>query len=172
MSAPAEEAAEAVGPAEKRPDLVDLLERCGSCRVLLQAEREPRLLPCLHSVCRQCLRTSPGPTADSGPGGQGEAWMGGGGGMGLKGAECSVVQCHGWRGGGQEVMWCLEGRWGAMVRGWKLWEGVWSCGGWEGGVEGRWGSRSVTGRSGRWDVQPRVRGQGALRGVVEGVRGP
>lgn len=70
MSAPAEEAAEAVGPAEKRPDLVDLLERCGSCRVLLQAEREPRLLPCLHSVCRQCLRTSPGPTADSGPGGQ------------------------------------------------------------------------------------------------------
>lgn len=59
-----------------------------------------------------------------------------------------------------------------MVRGWKLWEGVWSCVGWEGGVEGRWGSRSVTGRSGRWDVQPRVRGQGALRGVVEGVRGP
>ncbi|XP_048788908.1 LOW QUALITY PROTEIN: transcription intermediary factor 1-beta-like, partial [Lagopus muta] len=70
MSAPVEEAAEAAGPAEKRPDLVDLLERCGSCRKLLQAEREPRLLPCLHSVCRQCLRTGPGPATDSGPGGQ------------------------------------------------------------------------------------------------------
>ncbi|XP_021238320.1 transcription intermediary factor 1-beta isoform X2 [Numida meleagris] len=70
MSAPVAEAAEAAGPAEKRPDLVDLLERCGGCRELLQAKSEPRLLPCLHSVCRQCLQTGPGPATDSEPGGQ------------------------------------------------------------------------------------------------------
>ncbi|NWU99480.1 TIF1B factor, partial [Upupa epops] len=35
---------------------LDLLERCGACGQRLQANREPRLLPCLHSVCRGCLR--------------------------------------------------------------------------------------------------------------------
>ncbi|XP_056195321.1 LOW QUALITY PROTEIN: transcription intermediary factor 1-beta [Falco biarmicus] len=52
-------------PAGKRPDSVDLLECCGVCRELLRAEREPRLLPCLHSVCRECLRAAPGPAAAS-----------------------------------------------------------------------------------------------------------
>ncbi|NXN73909.1 TIF1B factor, partial [Himantopus himantopus] len=52
MSGPAVEAG---GPAGKRPDSLDLLERCGVCRERLRAEREPQLLPCLHSVCRECL---------------------------------------------------------------------------------------------------------------------
>ncbi|OXB52537.1 hypothetical protein ASZ78_010405 [Callipepla squamata] len=52
MSAPVTAAA---GPA-----LADLLERCGGCRKRLKADREPRLLPCLHSVCLECLRTGPG----------------------------------------------------------------------------------------------------------------
>ncbi|XP_069630905.1 transcription intermediary factor 1-beta isoform X2 [Haliaeetus albicilla] len=51
------------GPVGKRPDSLDLLERCGVCRERLRAEREPRLLPCLHSVCRECLRAAPGPAA-------------------------------------------------------------------------------------------------------------
>ncbi|KAM6107566.1 transcription intermediary factor 1-beta [Phoenicopterus ruber ruber] len=60
MSGPALEAG---GPSAKRPDSLDLLERCGVCRERLRAEREPRLLPCLHSVCRECLRAAPGPAA-------------------------------------------------------------------------------------------------------------
>ncbi|XP_066843348.1 transcription intermediary factor 1-beta [Anser cygnoides] len=53
------------GP-EKRPDSPDLLERCGGCRERLRAAREPRLLPCLHSLCRQCLQPGPGPAAAAG----------------------------------------------------------------------------------------------------------
>ncbi|XP_068779577.1 transcription intermediary factor 1-beta isoform X2 [Struthio camelus] len=60
MSGPAVEAG---GPGEARSDSLDLLERCGVCRERLRAEREPRLLPCLHSVCRPCLRAEPGPAA-------------------------------------------------------------------------------------------------------------
>ncbi|XP_063174662.1 transcription intermediary factor 1-beta isoform X3 [Chroicocephalus ridibundus] len=59
----------AVEPAGKRPDSLDLLERCGVCRERLKAEREPRLLPCLHSLCRECLRPAPGPAAAPAPGG-------------------------------------------------------------------------------------------------------
>ncbi|XP_072703704.1 transcription intermediary factor 1-beta isoform X8 [Ciconia boyciana] len=66
MSGPAVEAA---GPAGRRPDSLDLLERCGVCRERLRAEREPRLLPCLHSVCRECLRAAPGPAAAPTPDG-------------------------------------------------------------------------------------------------------
>ncbi|XP_042646248.1 transcription intermediary factor 1-beta isoform X2 [Tyto alba] len=61
MSGPAEEAG---GPAGKRPESLDLLERCGVCRERLKAEREPRLLPCLHSACRACLRPAPGRAPD------------------------------------------------------------------------------------------------------------
>ncbi|XP_074932359.1 transcription intermediary factor 1-beta isoform X2 [Phalacrocorax aristotelis] len=64
MSSPA---AEASGPAGQRPDSLDLLECCGVCRERLRAEREPRLLPCLHSVCRECLRVPPGPAAAPAP---------------------------------------------------------------------------------------------------------
>ncbi|XP_032648867.1 transcription intermediary factor 1-beta isoform X3 [Chelonoidis abingdonii] len=57
--------AEAGGPGgEKRPETLELLEKCGVCRERLRAEREPRLLPCLHSVCRECLRAEPAPAAD------------------------------------------------------------------------------------------------------------
>uniref|UniRef100_A0A8C5PHH4 Tripartite motif containing 28 n=1 Tax=Leptobrachium leishanense TaxID=445787 RepID=A0A8C5PHH4_9ANUR len=31
------------------------LENCGVCKVRLQPERQPQLLPCLHSVCQGCL---------------------------------------------------------------------------------------------------------------------
>ncbi|XP_074873877.1 transcription intermediary factor 1-beta isoform X4 [Carettochelys insculpta] len=52
--------AEAGGPGgEKRPEALELLEKCGVCRERLRAEREPRLLPCLHSICRECLRVEP-----------------------------------------------------------------------------------------------------------------
>ncbi|XP_054664441.1 transcription intermediary factor 1-beta isoform X1 [Grus americana] len=60
---------EAGGVAAKRPDSFDLLERCGVCRERLRGEREPRLLPCLHSVCRECLRVAPGPAAAPAPDG-------------------------------------------------------------------------------------------------------
>ncbi|XP_066484169.1 transcription intermediary factor 1-beta isoform X2 [Tiliqua scincoides] len=49
----------AAAPAEG----LDLLEKCGVCRERLRSEREPRLLPCLHSVCRDCLKAEPGPAA-------------------------------------------------------------------------------------------------------------
>ncbi|NXN43510.1 TIF1B factor, partial [Rhinoptilus africanus] len=66
MSSPAVEAG---APPGKRPDSLDLLERCGVCRERLKAEREPRLLPCLHSLCRECLRPAPGPAAAPAPDG-------------------------------------------------------------------------------------------------------
>ncbi|XP_072471892.1 LOW QUALITY PROTEIN: transcription intermediary factor 1-beta [Notamacropus eugenii] len=49
------------GPSEA----AELLEHCGVCRERLRPEREPRLLPCLHSVCGQCLLLGPA----SAPGG-------------------------------------------------------------------------------------------------------
>uniref|UniRef100_A0A8B9TAP1 Transcription intermediary factor 1-beta n=1 Tax=Anas platyrhynchos TaxID=8839 RepID=A0A8B9TAP1_ANAPL len=59
-------AAAAMSSPAKRPDASDLLERCGGCRERLRAAREPRLLPCLHSLCRQCLQPGPGPAAANG----------------------------------------------------------------------------------------------------------
>ncbi|XP_038608625.1 transcription intermediary factor 1-beta [Tachyglossus aculeatus] len=61
---PAGDGGEVSGPpGEKRggavvgggPEALELLEHCGVCRERLRAEREPRLLPCLHSVCGACL---------------------------------------------------------------------------------------------------------------------
>ncbi|XP_054849149.1 transcription intermediary factor 1-beta isoform X2 [Eublepharis macularius] len=40
-------------------DGIDLLEKCGVCRERLRSERDPRLLPCLHTVCKECLKTEP-----------------------------------------------------------------------------------------------------------------
>ncbi|XP_051789824.1 transcription intermediary factor 1-beta-like isoform X1 [Erpetoichthys calabaricus] len=37
------------------PEREALLESCGICRTKLQLSREPKLLPCLHSLCKQCL---------------------------------------------------------------------------------------------------------------------
>ncbi|XP_075461293.1 transcription intermediary factor 1-beta [Ascaphus truei] len=33
----------------------EVLENCGVCKSRLEADREPQLLPCLHSVCQACL---------------------------------------------------------------------------------------------------------------------
>uniref|UniRef100_A0A8C3JTY9 Tripartite motif containing 28 n=1 Tax=Calidris pygmaea TaxID=425635 RepID=A0A8C3JTY9_9CHAR len=80
MSGPA---AEPGGPTGKRPETLDLLERCGVCRERLKAERDPRLLLCLHSFCRECLRPAPGPAAAPAPDGSGEA----------RGERGTVVSC-------------------------------------------------------------------------------
>ncbi|XP_029440466.1 transcription intermediary factor 1-beta [Rhinatrema bivittatum] len=37
------------------PENLEALENCGVCKTRLRAEREPLLLPCLHSVCQACL---------------------------------------------------------------------------------------------------------------------
>ncbi|KAM4650661.1 transcription intermediary factor 1-beta [Discoglossus pictus] len=40
---------------ETTVDGQELLENCGVCKSRLEAERQPQLLPCLHSVCQGCL---------------------------------------------------------------------------------------------------------------------
>nr|XP_021402601.1 transcription intermediary factor 1-beta [Lonchura striata domestica] len=62
MSEP-EAAAPGSGPGAKGaalPEPPGPLELCGACRERLSPRREPRLLPCLHSVCRGCLGAAPG----------------------------------------------------------------------------------------------------------------
>ncbi|NXR37643.1 TIF1B factor, partial [Zosterops hypoxanthus] len=57
------------GPAVKGaepPEPLGLLELCGACRERLRPQREPRLLPCLHSVCRGCLGAAPGAAGSDG----------------------------------------------------------------------------------------------------------
>lgn len=52
---------------------IDLLEKCGVCRERLRSERDPRLLPCLHTVCKECIKVetvSGGNNKD----GQGKKW--------------------------------------------------------------------------------------------------
>ncbi|NWX25735.1 TIF1B factor, partial [Notiomystis cincta] len=48
------------------PESLELLELCGACRERLSPQREPRLLPCLHSVCRGCLGAEPGAAGSDG----------------------------------------------------------------------------------------------------------
>ncbi|XP_014749182.1 PREDICTED: transcription intermediary factor 1-beta [Sturnus vulgaris] len=48
------------------PEPLELLELCGACRERLSPQREPRLLPCLHSVCRDCLGATPGAAGSDG----------------------------------------------------------------------------------------------------------
>ncbi|NXJ24091.1 TIF1B factor, partial [Dicrurus megarhynchus] len=48
------------------PEPLELLELCGACRERLSPQREPRLLPCLHSVCRGCLGAAPGAAGGDG----------------------------------------------------------------------------------------------------------
>ncbi|XP_072777641.1 transcription intermediary factor 1-beta isoform X2 [Taeniopygia guttata] len=67
MSEP-EAAAPGGGPGAKGaalPEPPGPLELCGACRERLSPRREPRLLPCLHSVCRGCLGTAPGGDAQA-----------------------------------------------------------------------------------------------------------
>ncbi|XP_053308226.1 transcription intermediary factor 1-beta-like [Spea bombifrons] len=43
------------GGAEAAVDGQELLENCGLCKDRLLPDKEPQLLPCLHSVCKGCL---------------------------------------------------------------------------------------------------------------------
>ncbi|XP_043291800.1 transcription intermediary factor 1-beta isoform X2 [Cervus elaphus] len=69
-SASAAVSASASSPAGGGGEALELLEHCGVCRERLRPEREPRLLPCLHSACSACLGP-PAPAAanSSGDGG-------------------------------------------------------------------------------------------------------
>uniref|UniRef100_A0A6J0VHL3 Transcription intermediary factor 1-beta isoform X1 n=1 Tax=Pogona vitticeps TaxID=103695 RepID=A0A6J0VHL3_9SAUR len=44
---------------------IDLLEKCAVCREQLRSERDPRLLPCLHTVCRECIKVEPAPAGNN-----------------------------------------------------------------------------------------------------------
>ncbi|XP_061446083.1 transcription intermediary factor 1-beta isoform X2 [Rhineura floridana] len=44
---------------------IDLLEKCGVCRERLRSERDPRLLPCLHTVCKECVKVEPAPAGNN-----------------------------------------------------------------------------------------------------------
>ncbi|XP_072012439.1 transcription intermediary factor 1-beta [Engystomops pustulosus] len=47
------------GSGEPVTDGPELLENCGVCKSRLRAEREPQLLPCLHTMCKTCLNAEP-----------------------------------------------------------------------------------------------------------------
>ncbi|XP_073518194.1 transcription intermediary factor 1-beta [Phyllobates terribilis] len=47
------------GSGEPVTDGPELLENCGVCKGRLRAEREPQLLPCLHTMCKICLSAEP-----------------------------------------------------------------------------------------------------------------
>lgn len=47
------------GSGEPAADGPELLENCGVCKSRLRAEREPQLLPCLHTMCKTCLSAEP-----------------------------------------------------------------------------------------------------------------
>ncbi|XP_073422649.1 transcription intermediary factor 1-beta [Dendrobates tinctorius] len=47
------------GSGEPVIDGPELLENCGVCKGRLRAEREPQLLPCLHTMCKICLSAEP-----------------------------------------------------------------------------------------------------------------
>ncbi|XP_060112431.1 transcription intermediary factor 1-beta [Heteronotia binoei] len=52
--------------ASSATESIDLLEKCGVCRERLRSERDPRLLPCLHTVCKECLKAEPAAAAAGG----------------------------------------------------------------------------------------------------------
>ncbi|XP_040834113.1 transcription intermediary factor 1-beta isoform X3 [Ochotona curzoniae] len=69
-SASAAASASASSPAGGGGEALELLEHCGVCRERLRPEREPRLLPCLHSACSACLGPAvPAAANSSGDGG-------------------------------------------------------------------------------------------------------
>lgn len=75
--------ASASSPAGGGGEAQELLEHCGVCRERLRPEREPRLLPCLHSACSACLGpATPAAANNSGDGGAAadgasECWVAG-----------------------------------------------------------------------------------------------
>uniref|UniRef100_A0A8C9D9P4 Transcription intermediary factor 1-beta n=1 Tax=Panthera leo TaxID=9689 RepID=A0A8C9D9P4_PANLE len=76
-SAAAAASASASSPAGGGGEALELLEHCGVCRERLRPEREPRLLPCLHSACSACLGP-PAPAAANSSGDGGAAGDGAG----------------------------------------------------------------------------------------------
>uniref|UniRef100_A0A8C4MP05 Transcription intermediary factor 1-beta n=1 Tax=Equus asinus TaxID=9793 RepID=A0A8C4MP05_EQUAS len=69
-SASVSASASASSPAGGGGEALELLEHCGVCRERLRPEREPRLLPCLHSACSACLGpAAPAAANSSGDGG-------------------------------------------------------------------------------------------------------
>ncbi|KAM6996695.1 transcription intermediary factor 1-beta-like [Passerculus sandwichensis] len=63
MAAPEAAAALGSGPGAggaELPEPPGLLELCGACGQRLSPQRGPRLLPCLHSVCRGCVGSEHG----------------------------------------------------------------------------------------------------------------
>nr|XP_036848873.1 transcription intermediary factor 1-beta [Manis javanica] len=69
-AASASATASASSPAGGGGEALELLEHCGVCRERLRPEREPRLLPCLHSACSACLGpAAPASANSSGDGG-------------------------------------------------------------------------------------------------------
>lgn len=77
-AASASASASASSPAGGGGEALELLEHCGVCRERLRPEREPRLLPCLHSACSACLGT-PAPSVANSSGDSGAAGDGAGG---------------------------------------------------------------------------------------------
>ncbi|XP_006877390.1 PREDICTED: transcription intermediary factor 1-beta [Chrysochloris asiatica] len=67
--------ASASSPGAGGGEALELLEHCGVCRERLRPEREPRLLPCLHSACSACLGP-PAPAASNSSGDGGTAGEG------------------------------------------------------------------------------------------------
>lgn len=69
-SSAAAASAAASSPAGGGGEAQELLEHCGVCRERLRPERDPRLLPCLHSACSACLGpATPAAANNSGDGG-------------------------------------------------------------------------------------------------------
>lgn len=83
-SSAAAASASASSPAGGGGEAQELLEHCGVCRERLRPEREPRLLPCLHSACSACL----GPAAPAAANNSGD-----GGAAGDGASECWVARC-------------------------------------------------------------------------------
>ncbi|XP_038194745.1 transcription intermediary factor 1-beta [Arvicola amphibius] len=87
-SSAAAASASASSPAGGGGEAQELLEHCGVCRERLRPEREPRLLPCLHSACSACL----GPAAPAAANNSGDGGAAGDGAM----VDCPVCkqQCY------------------------------------------------------------------------------
>uniref|UniRef100_A0ACB8EVG2 Uncharacterized protein n=1 Tax=Sphaerodactylus townsendi TaxID=933632 RepID=A0ACB8EVG2_9SAUR len=69
-SAAAGSSSSAAAAAASTTEGYDLLEKCGVCRERLRFERDPRLLPCLHTVCKECLKAEPNAAAGNNKEGQ------------------------------------------------------------------------------------------------------
>lgn len=115
-------------------EALELLEHCGVCRERLRPEREPRLLPCLHSACSACLG-SPAPSAANSSGDGGAA--GDGAGECCRAPLLPQLSIPIWRSGWVFVALSGEspGREDRPGDAWPNW--VWAEGSWPGAEMGR-----------------------------------